>query len=80
MAEQMRKLHEDSQRLLDVIAAAKFLGISERTLHRWRNEGSGPLFVRLGARRIAYRAGDLDAWTMSRTFASRAAELAQNAA
>jgi len=48
----------------------------ERTLERWRLTGEGPPFVRLG-RRIAYRAEDVERWLGSRTYASRAAELAQ---
>ena len=59
---------------------ARRLGVSARTLVRWRTTGDGPAFVRLGARRIGYRAGDIEAWAAGRTFASRAAELAQGGA
>jgi DNA-binding transcriptional MerR regulator len=38
--------------LLDVDAAAKQLKISPRTLERWRLEGRGPDFVRVGKRRL----------------------------
>lgn len=50
-----------------------------RTLERWRLTGQGPAFVRLG-RRIAYREADVEAWLASRTYPSRAAELAQRTA
>lgn len=56
---------------------ARRIGVSARTLVRWRTTGDGPAFVRLGARRIGYRAADIEAWAAGRTFASRAAELAQ---
>lgn len=55
---------------------ARRLGVSERTLMRWRGTGEGPPFVRLGSRRIAYRLADVEAWAAARTFASRAAEIA----
>ena len=50
----------------------------ERTLERWRLTGEGPPFLRLG-RRIAYRIADVERWLDDRTYASRAAELAQRA-
>jgi hypothetical protein len=50
-----------------------------RTAQRWRSTGDGPPFVRLGPRRIAYRLSDVEGWAASRTFASRAAELAKRA-
>lgn len=56
---------------------ARRLGVSARTLVRWRTTGDGPPFVRLGARRIGYRAADIERWAAARTFASRAAELAR---
>lgn len=46
--------------------AARRLGISPRTLQRWREEGGGPAFVRLGLRRVGYRPADLDAWVAAR--------------
>jgi hypothetical protein len=42
--------------------AAKFVGLGVRTLQRYRQTGGGPTFVRLGARRLAYRIVDLRAW------------------
>ena len=60
--------------------SARF-GISPRTVQRWRYAGEGgPPFVRAGLRRIRYRLSDCEAWAASRTFQSRAAELAQKAA
>ena len=50
--------------------AADYLGVSERSLERWRVEGSGPRFCRLGHRRVVYRRDDLDAYGDARTFAS----------
>ena len=52
--------------------AARRLGISRRTLQRWRESGEGPPFVVLGVRRIAYRPADLDAWVEVRVAPSNA--------
>lgn len=50
------------------------LHINARTSMRWRRDGGGPPFVRCGARRILYRASDVDSWAAARTYAHRAAE------
>jgi hypothetical protein len=42
-------------------AAAVFLGLSPRTLERFRVEGRGPSFLKLG-RRVAYSRDDLVRW------------------
>ncbi len=54
--------------------------IPARTAQRWRVSGDGPPFVRVGKRRILYRETDISTWMEKRTFASRAAELAQQVA
>lgn len=41
--------------------AATFLGLSPRTLERFRVEGRGPAFLKLG-RRVVYSRDDLVAW------------------
>lgn len=53
--------------------AADYLGLSVRTLQRWRAEppqGGAPSFIKLGPRRVAYRQAELDRWADSRSFAS----------
>ena len=42
--------------------AAKYLELSEATLKRWRSQGLGPKFFRLGQRKVRYRQDDLDEW------------------
>ena len=41
--------------------AARLLGISPRTLEKYRCHGSGPTFRKLGGR-VVYAVGDLEAW------------------
>ena len=50
---------------------AEFLRVSERSLERWRVEGSGPRFRRFG-RRVVYAQHDLVAWAEGRSFSSTA--------
>ncbi len=52
--------------LLTPLEAARLLRSNPRTLERWRHEGTGPAFVRVG-RLIAYRHEDLHAWVERQT-------------
>ena len=45
--------------------AAAYLGLSPRTLDRYRVNGAGPAFHRLGGR-VRYRRADIDAWVAER--------------
>jgi predicted DNA-binding transcriptional regulator AlpA len=61
---------EPSLRVVSPREAAAILSLSTVTLQRKRNDGSGPLFVRLGERRVGYRIADLEAWLASRVSSS----------
>lgn len=41
--------------------AARYLGLSHRTLEQWRCNGAGPAFIQAG-RRVLYLVRDLDAF------------------
>ncbi len=45
--------------------AAAHLGLSTRTLDRYRVSGEGPVFLRFGGR-VRYLREDLDAWARTR--------------
>lgn len=49
---------------------AQKLGLTERALADWRAKGTGPKFIRLGGRRVAYRPEDVDSWLLSQVRAS----------
>jgi excisionase family DNA binding protein len=49
--------------------AARYLGISARTLEGWAVRGGGPRMLKLGSR-VVYRRRDLDAWLAARERAS----------
>jgi predicted site-specific integrase-resolvase len=48
----------NQERLTNEYAAAELLEISVKTLRKWRGEGVGPTYVKLG-RSVRYRLGDL---------------------
>lgn len=67
------------RRMLNTAAVTELTGLSERTLLRYRSEGGGIPYVRIGLRRVAYREADVRAWLAGRTFPHRAAELSHAA-
>ncbi|HSL83242.1 MAG TPA: helix-turn-helix domain-containing protein [Thermoanaerobaculia bacterium] len=62
--------HDDLP-LLNQDQAAEALAVPPRTLERWRYQGGGPPFVRVG-RHVRYRLRDLCQWLDDRTFRSTA--------
>ena len=59
----------DDRSLISCNDLALHLGLSRRTLERFRLEGTGPAFVKLG-RRVAYRPIDVAAWVEARVVRS----------
>ena len=55
----------DHRHYLSTRAAADYLGLSSRTLDRYRVSGEGPVFHRFGGR-VRYTRSDLDAWAKAR--------------
>ena len=49
---------------LDTTQAAAYLGLSRRTLNRYRVSGDGPMYLRFG-NRVRYVREDLDEWARS---------------
>ena len=45
---------------LDTLNAARYLGLSVKTMAIMRSNGSGPSYIKLG--RVSYFKEDLDAW------------------
>jgi hypothetical protein len=66
-----------STTLLPSPQAAAWLGVKPQTLRKWRCQGKGPRFVRMGIgpqSPAAYRLADLEVWVESRSFQSTAEE------
>ena len=53
-------------RLIDEKAAAKFLGLTHRTMQAMRQRGGGPRYVVISSRCLRYRRTDLRDWADSR--------------
>ncbi len=51
-------------RLLRPAEAAEQLGVTAKTLERWRGAGDGPAYVRCNSKTIRYRSDDLDAFVL----------------
>lgn len=61
---------ENSNELLTCDQAAKQLALSKSTLAKMRLRGDGPIYVKLGPRRVAYREKDLEVWVAKNRFQS----------
>ena len=57
--DQQPEILDDPDRLINEKTAAKFLGVTQRTLQNWRLKGGGPKYIRISARCIRYRKRDL---------------------
>ncbi len=53
-------------RLLAPAAVAEMLGLTERTLERWRITGEGPRFVKLSRSTVRYAVDDVAAFVAGR--------------
>jgi predicted DNA-binding transcriptional regulator AlpA len=54
-------LPDSQQALIPASSLPEYIGIALQTLARWRHEGYGPRYVKLG-RRVFYRSGDIRTW------------------
>jgi predicted DNA-binding transcriptional regulator AlpA len=48
--------------LLDTTETAERLRMHPTTLATWRTQGRGPRFLKMGQRKVLYRATDIDEW------------------
>ena len=62
----------DPDELLREPGAAEVLDVTPRTMEAWRHRGGGPPYIRLSARAIRYRRGDLLEWALQRRVRSTA--------
>lgn len=69
-----------TSRLYTERTVADLLGVTTRTLQRWRITGDGPAWVRCGPRMVRYPEAAVSAWAAGRTYAHRAAELSAEGA
>lgn len=62
----------DGEKYLNPEKTSRYIGAAVQTLARWRFEGEGPPFIRVG-RKIMYAADDLDEWMAARRVSSTSA-------
>ena len=62
----------DIPKLLTPQAVADVLGLTERTLERWRITGEGPRFIKLSRSTVRYTADEVAAFVAARIKASTA--------
>ena len=55
-----------TQEILSERDVSNWLGVSEPTLFRHRRDGTGPKFLQLSERRIAYRRSAIEEWLKAR--------------
>ena len=59
------RMNENGRNYLNTREAAEWLGLSPRTLDRYRVSGEGPVFHRFGSR-VRYLLADIEAWASAR--------------
>ena len=64
---------DPEQRYMTAEQVTRELPVAKATLAKWRWNGTGPNYVKLGAR-VMYRRVDLDAWIASNTRSPAAAD------
>ena len=52
----------ESEPLLRTPEAAALLGLKKPTLEKWRVQGGGPVYLRVGKKAIRYRRSDIEAF------------------
>lgn len=57
----LRPLPDNDEVLIPSRQMPAYVGLSVQTLARWRHEGKGPEYVKIG-RLVAYKAGTLRQW------------------
>jgi predicted DNA-binding transcriptional regulator AlpA len=59
-------IDSEKDKLFSERQVSDWVGVSITTLFRHRRDGTGPTFVRLSPRRVAYRRSAVEAWLQAR--------------
>jgi len=62
----MHNVTDSTVACMNTVEAADYISVAPETLRSWRDKGDGPIYVKLGKRRIGYLRADLDAYLMER--------------
>jgi predicted DNA-binding transcriptional regulator AlpA len=55
-----------TRHLVRTVEAGRYLGLSASTLEKFRVQGGGPAFTKVGAKIVVYDIADLNAWLDAR--------------
>lgn len=66
----MSQVKANARDLMDEAALADFVGVTLKTLQKWRWQRTGPTFVKMG-RLIRYRREDVERWLESQLVTTR---------
>ena len=76
---QFHLFHErENMQMLSEIGLAAYLGVSVAACRKWRAEGRGPTYIKVG-RLVRYRMTDIEAWLSTRPQGGEAANTKQEA-
>lgn len=50
------------QEFLSPTELSAYIGIAVQTLARWRSEGRGPAYIKIGGKKVAYRISAVHSW------------------
>lgn len=64
----------DDEILLNPAQLGDWLGVTRRTVDKWRATGVGPRALRVGPRKVVYRKSDILAWLDASVVPSPAAD------
>ena len=64
------KIIGTNARLLSIHTLSEMLDLSKATLARWRIEGYGPRWIKIGRKAVAYLSTDVDAWLEAQSVAT----------
>jgi predicted DNA-binding transcriptional regulator AlpA len=80
--DQFAELARSTKIAVDERLAADIISLSHDTLRRYRRQGTGPRFCRIGGPNgvVRYLVADLISWLQQSTFQSRGDELARGGA
>lgn len=62
MQNNLLPLPTDDEVLIRRAELPQYIGVAHQTLARWAHEGIGPKYIKVGAKMVAYKAGDVRSW------------------
>ena len=71
-------VQKQTKPLITTKQAACRLGVSVKQIEKWRYEGGGPKYIKLGKRSVRYEQEEIENYIVARTFKNSAEEKIKN--